>query len=89
MSQSVDVLAVIQEHVSHYEGLQRHARDEGNDHYADELDEESGTLNQLRLARAAVAELIEVLDVAAYGEYLPETVEQEIRSALARVRGAA
>ncbi|WP_423156476.1 hypothetical protein [Stenotrophomonas maltophilia] len=38
-------------------------------------------------ARAAVAELIEALDLAAYGEYLPESVEQQIRTSLARVRG--
>jgi hypothetical protein len=36
---------------------------------------------------AAVAELIEALDLAAYGEYLPESVEQQIRTSLARVRG--
>lgn len=39
-------------------------------------------------ARAAVAELIEALDIAAYGEYLPESVEQKIRAALDRVTGA-
>lgn len=38
-------------------------------------------------ARAAVAHLIVALDVAAYGEYLPETVEQDIRAALALVQG--
>ncbi|GEM_PF-6645969 len=41
----------------------------------------------LEEAYGAIAELIEALDLAAYGEYLPESVEQQIRSALARVKG--
>lgn len=39
-------------------------------------------------ARAAVAELIEAVNIAAYGEYLPPSVEQRIRTALARATGA-
>jgi len=59
----VDVLAVLDEHIGHYAALQQLARDEGNNHYADELEEHCGTLAQLRFARAAVAELIEA-DIA-------------------------
>ena len=58
----VDVLAVLDEHIGHYAALQQYARDEGNNHYADGLDEHCGTLMQLRLTRAAVAELIEAVD---------------------------
>lgn len=58
----VDVLAVLDEHIGHYAVLQQLARDEGNNHYADELEEHCGTLTQLRFARAAVAELIEADD---------------------------
>ncbi|HDS1221720.1 TPA: hypothetical protein QEF96_000383 [Stenotrophomonas maltophilia] len=53
----VDVLAVIDDHIGHYATVQKWARDEGNHHYADELDEHSGTLTQLRLTRTAITEL--------------------------------
>ncbi|KRG86153.1 hypothetical protein H7691_12575 [Stenotrophomonas sp. CW117] len=58
MSAPVDVLAVLDGHIDYYVAIQQLARDEGNNHYADELDEHCGTLTQLREARAAVAELI-------------------------------
>ncbi len=88
MNTNVDVLAVIQGHIAYYEGLQRQARDEGNNHYADELDEDSGTLNQLRVARDEVADLIEAADrlinsCDPESRGWPETV-----NAIARVRGA-
>ncbi|HFF6210388.1 TPA: hypothetical protein ACGCHH_000300 [Stenotrophomonas maltophilia] len=59
------------------------------DHESDRIEERIGygLADDLRDARAAVAELIEALDLAAYGEYLPESVEQQIRTSLARVRG--
>ncbi|HHA2475407.1 hypothetical protein [Stenotrophomonas maltophilia] len=59
------------------------------DHESDRIEERIGygLADDLRDARAAVAELIEALDLAAYGEYLPESVEQQIRTSLARVKG--
>ncbi|WP_462052471.1 hypothetical protein ACSYS7_001738 [Stenotrophomonas maltophilia] len=69
---AVDVLAVMDELIDFEE---RHAEYEPRQNY------------EAREARAALAELIEALDLAAYGEYLPESVEQQIRTSLARVRG--
>lgn len=77
MSKSIDVLAEIQQaHAT----LKEWASVTGmtDDHVqADAMEE----------VRAAVAELIDALDIAAYGEYLPPSVEQRLRTALARVRG--
>lgn len=82
MSGPVDVLAVLDGAVEGYEAALPRLRGKQRDECGDGL-------SDLKEARAAVAELIEALDVAAYGEYLPETVEQNIRAALARVRGVA
>lgn len=75
MSAPVDVLAVLQNEIDHAGCLGPRASE--------------ARARRLESVRAAVAGLIEALDVAAYGEYLPETVEQDIRAALARVQGGA
>lgn len=74
MSAPVDVLAVLQNEIDHAGCLGPRASE--------------ARARRLESVLAAVAGLIEALDVAAYGEYLPETVEQDIRAALARVKGA-
>lgn len=75
MSPPVDVLAVLQNEIDHAGCLGPRASE--------------ARARRLESVLAAVAGLIEALDVAAYGEYLPETVEQDIRAALARVQGGA
>lgn len=82
MSRGVDVLAVLSEQIEASRNSIPHLPEVVHQKINEAIEE-------VEAVRAAVAELIEVLDVAAYGEYLPETVEQEIRSALARAQGAA
>lgn len=58
MSKGIDVLSVLYDHISEYSSRQEDARNEGNDHYADQLDDDGGTLSDLRKAHAAIVELI-------------------------------
>lgn len=89
----VDVVEILVDHLKYYTRLQVQAREEGNNFYANELDEEGGSLSQMKEAVVAMSRLFDAIDagrVETFGRIVfDEHQANELRAAVANAKGEA